>query len=130
MHMLLMQLVDTLKVDSCNVLALTYSPELNSVVAASASGAIHLIALDRSARCDETSDEPLPDTLLGHTQAVTALALLPDYVLLSGGFDATLRFWDLHTMHELEGARKVCPAPCCDTLFFGASVSSSAFSCT
>lgn len=32
--------------------------------------------------------------------------MLADFVLLSAGHDGTMRFWDLHTMQELEGARK------------------------
>ena len=36
-------------------------------------------------------------TLEGHTSAVLALAILPDGLLASGGFDCYLRLWDLST---------------------------------
>jgi WD40 repeat protein len=101
------QIVDTFHVDSKNILALAYLPELNALAAAGASAAIHIVPLDRTRRFASAADAPLPDTLTGHSQAVTALVLLPDYVLLSAAFDCEMRFWDLHTMSELVAGRKV-----------------------
>jgi WD40 repeat protein len=53
-----------------------------------------------------TGEAPLPDTLYGHGCAVAALAYLGEYVLASGGGNGDIRFWDLHTMKELEKGRR------------------------
>ena len=47
-----------------------------------------------------TAPGPLLQTFEGHTDAVTALAVLPDGRALSGSSDSTLRLWDLQTRRK------------------------------
>jgi WD40 repeat protein len=91
-----LQIVDTYTIDTRNVLALAYCKELNAIAAAGSGAFIKIVPLDRAQRM--SGDVPLADTLHGHTQPITALAVLKDYVLVSAGHDRDIRFWDLHTM--------------------------------
>lgn len=112
---LLLQILETYQVDDTNVLSLVFCRELNVVAAGSASGRIALLPLDRAQQRlrrgsvgDCSANDPRPEVLTGHSAAVSALVMLKDWVLLSASFDCTLRFWDLHTMQELQAGRKVC----------------------
>lgn len=100
-----MQIVETHVVDSSHVFALAYCEELNIVLAAGAGGFIKVIALE--AGRSGGAQEARPDCLYGHTQQVAALAVLKNFVLASAGHDQEIRFWDLHTMQEIEAGRKV-----------------------
>ena len=91
-----LQIVESHKLFDKNVLALAYCKELNWVLAAGVEGVIKVISLARPQNRDEV--EPLPTELNGHTDKVTALVVLKNYVAASGGHDRQIRFWDLHTM--------------------------------
>lgn len=99
-----LQIVETHVVDDSHIFALAYCEELNMVLAAGASGFIKAIPLQ--AGLADGSDAR-PDCLYGHTQQVSALAVLKNFVLASAGHDQEIRFWDLHTMQEIEAGRKV-----------------------
>ncbi len=50
-------------------------------------------------------------TLVGHTNAVSALAISPDGKLLaSSGYDRTMRLWDLNSRKELHQSHCFPPA--------------------
>lgn len=98
------EIVESHKLFDKNVLALAYCKELNWVLAAGVEGVIKVISLARPQNRDEV--EPLPTELNGHTDKVTALVVLKNYVAASGGHDRQIRFWDLHTMTEIESGRK------------------------
>ena len=85
-------------------MALAHCPDAGVVAAAGASGAVRLIYLHPEQRMH--GGAPVSDPLRGHKGAVCALAHLGNFVLASGGADGDLRFWDLHTMRELDGSRK------------------------
>eukprot|EP00892_Ulva_mutabilis_P011728 jgi/Ulvmu1/8928/UM005_0019.1 len=99
------EIVETHVVDSSHVFALAYCEEPNIVLAAGLGGFIKAIPLE--ARRPGGSQAGQPDCLYGHTQQVAALAVLKNYVLASAGHDQEIRFWDLHTMQEIEAGRKV-----------------------
>jgi WD40 repeat protein len=100
----LLQIVATHEVDNKNILALAHCVDCNAVAAAGTSGFIKLIFLDPAQRL--AGEAPLPDTLHGHCAPIAALVYLGDWVLASGGANGDIRFWDLHTMKELEKARR------------------------
>lgn len=79
-----------------NVLALAYCKELNWILAAGVEGEIKVISLARPQ--NREGMDPLPTVLYGHTQKITALVVLKNYVAASAGHDRQIRFWDLHTM--------------------------------
>lgn len=91
--------------DGKHVFALAYCEELNIVLAAGAGGFIKAITLETRSPSDTQGIRP--DCLYGHAQQVTALAMLKNFVLASAGHDQDIRFWDLHTMQEIETGRKV-----------------------
>ena len=95
--------METHRVSKKNVLALAYCKELNWILAAGAEGVIKVISLARPQVRDET--DPLPTALHGHTDKITALVVLKNYVAASGGHDRQIRFWDLHTMVRCSGIR-------------------------
>ena len=66
---------------------------------------MQVYSLDRRQRVQE--DFPLPEELYGHEHRVTGLELLRDFVLVSVSHDRSMRFWDLHTMKEIERGRKL-----------------------
>lgn len=74
------------------------------VLAAGAAGFIKAIRMEAS---HAFSTDTRPDCLCGHTQQVSALVVMKNYVLASAGHDQEIRFWDLHTMQEITDGRKV-----------------------
>lgn len=101
---LCLQILTSYTVDEQNILALAHCPDAGVVAAASASGCTRLISLHPEQRMHGAAT--VSDPLRGHKGAVCALAYLGDFVLVSGGADRDLRFWDLHTLRELDGSRK------------------------
>lgn len=99
-----LQIVESHNVDDSHVFALAYCAELNVVLAAGAGGFIKAIPMEAG---PADGAEARPYYLCGHTQQVAALAVLKNFVLASAGHDQEIRFWDLHTMQEIEAGRKV-----------------------
>jgi WD40 repeat protein len=102
------QIIESYQVSEKNILALAYCQELNWVLAAGSQGFIRIISLERIKHHEEGT-EPLPTVLYGHTDAISALAVLKNYVAVSGGHDRQIRFWDLHTMVCIPGNECVMP---------------------
>lgn len=94
--MLSTQIVESYQLSTKNILALAYCQELNWLLAAGVEGFIKVISLER--KQDQEGVDPLPTVLYGHTDKISALAVLKDYVAVSAGHDRQIRFWDLHTM--------------------------------
>jgi WD40 repeat protein len=88
------------------VSSLAYSHEMEALAAGGSGGAIKVIRLRPAARAVSKGTAALPDVLEGHAGRVTALAMLGNFVVASGGADRQIRFWDLHTMKEIEAGRK------------------------
>jgi WD40 repeat protein len=97
------QIVETYKVDDGNVLALAYCEELNIVLAAGMGGFISAIHLDQGQQSSASGQ----GELRGHSERITSLAILKHCVVASASYDRQIRFWDLHTLKEIEAARKV-----------------------
>jgi len=82
---------------------LVYCREINSVISASEDTTIRLWSLDDATQveAEDLHSEEL-DVLVGHEGSVNDIVLVKDQVLVSVGHDLTIRFWDLHTKHEIE----------------------------
>jgi WD40 repeat protein len=91
-----LQIVESHEVSKQQVLALAYCKELHWILAAGAEGVIKVISLAHPRNTEGM--KRLPTALYGHTDKITALVVLKNYVCVSASHDRCLRFWDLHTM--------------------------------
>jgi len=91
-----------------SVLCIVYSEEMDLLVTGSEDLTIRIwelgvpkikSAAEKGAEEDSSVDSCV---LVGHTARITALACCSDQVLASVSHDKSLRFWDLHTRHEID----------------------------
>lgn len=55
---------------------------------------LYSCGLDKTIAIWDRSSGKNTQLLQGHTQAVTCIKLIKDYIIASGGQDSTLRFWN------------------------------------
>mmetsp|Transcript_22487 Transcript_22487/g.73031 ORF Transcript_22487/g.73031 Transcript_22487/m.73031 type:complete len:760 (+) Transcript_22487:29-2308(+) len=82
-----------------SILCIVYSDELDMLITGSEDQTIRLWPLGVVETEPEEGDLSI---LCGHEGRVTGLACCGEHVLASVSHDLSLRFWDLHTKHEME----------------------------
>ena len=72
-------------------------------------------------RDQETNDEVTNSNgdkiLAGHTSRISGVVVCADFVLVSASHDRSLRFWDLHTGHDLAVIEMAHPQPIAGILY-------------
>ena len=93
-----------------------YSAELDAIISGGEDGVIRIfelagVGLQKPKQTGTVVADGSADILVGHTGRVSGLACVGEHVLASVSQDATLRFWDLHTKHELAVVEKAHDEP-------------------
>lgn len=101
---------DQLSGHEASIMCITYSDELDMLVTGSEDTTIRLWPLAQQVVEPDTDEEDLL-VLAGHEGRVTGLACCGEHVLASVSHDMTMRFWDLHTKHEIECIEHAHDAP-------------------
>ncbi|KAK3240375.1 hypothetical protein CYMTET_49778 [Cymbomonas tetramitiformis] len=101
-----------------SVLCVVYSEEMDLLISGSEDLTIRIWNL--GGKVDLENENAELNVLLGHEGRITGLVCCSDQVLASASHDKTIRFWDLHTRHEIDVIERAHDTPIhmleyCDT---------------
>jgi len=95
-----------------SILCIIYSTEFDMLITGSEDTTIRLWPLGASLDIDASAgDGELPNMLLGHDLRVTGITEVMGHMLASVSHDMSLRFWDLHTRHEISCISRAHDSP-------------------
>jgi len=92
---------------------IVYSEEMDILITGSEDLTIRIWSFGTSQVRQEKDENESVDLniLVGHEGRITGLACCSDQVLASASHDKTIRFWDLHTRHEIDVVERAHDTP-------------------